>query len=162
MKKLIALILCVITIFSALTIAVSAGEIKTQSKDVLDYYQMAVGNEYVVYGRMTTCHEDNDVSFLSMLVAGNVSNTYKKAVYTDVYYQSSTDTYNAATGNPISNLSKSTRGTGTSVSSTESYVEKVFEFTASTRPNIFVDGQLEAYKTSTNRFISYPRIDIAC
>lgn len=169
MKKIIALFLCFVALFCALTITSSAATttVPVDSRNVLDYYQMAVGNEYVVYGRATVCL-NSDVSFLSMVVGGNVSNTYKKAVYSDVYYKSSSytryhtlSTMNSSSGSTISGLSKS-RGTGTNESTTESYVEKVVTYTSSTRPNIIVNATLEAYKSSTDRFISYPNITTAC
>lgn len=171
MKKFMALLLCMITLFCALTITSSAATTKlypdSDGKDILDYYQMAVGNEYVVYGRGTVC-SNSDVSFLSMVIGGNVSNTYKKAVYSDVYYESSSytryhtlTTINSSSSSTISGLSKS-RGTGTNESTTESYVEKVVTYTSSTRPNIIVNATLEAYKSSTDRFISYPNIETPC
>lgn len=169
MKKFMALVLCIITLFCSLTITSSAStEVEVDTQNALDYYQMAVGNEYVVYGRATSCL-NSDVSFLSMIVAGNVSNTYKKAVYSDVYYTSSSytkyhgfTTTNSSTGTTINGLSKS-RGVGTNESSTESYVEKVVTYTSSTRPNIKVETvTLEAYYSSSKWFVSHPKITKAC
>lgn len=166
MKKLIALILCVITLFSTLTIASSAKEIYRQSENVLDYYQMAVGHEYVVYGRMTTCHETNDLSFLSMVVAGNVSNTYKKAVYSDLYYKTSTykhmhvlTTTNASNDSYIDELSYN--GIVANNGNTETYVEKLKTYTASTRPNIKVAATIQASKDSSV-YVSHPNISSSC
>lgn len=168
MKKLIALILCIITLFSTLTIISSAETIKVQSQNELDYYQMAVGNEYVVYGRMSTCHRDNDVSFVSMVVGGNVSNTYKKAVYSYLYYTSGSyehlhtlTTKNASSKATIPGLSYDDVVSNKSNANRETYVEMIKPYTSSTRPNITVTASIQA-SLGSSVYISHPDITSSC
>ena len=168
MKKFIALILCMLTVICALSLMASATTIVyPEIQNDLDYYQMDVGNEYLVYGRNTYC-ATSDLSFISYTIAGNVSNTNKKAVYS--YINSPSSSYakyhafsavNASTGATISALSK-TRGTGTNESALESYVEKAATYSSSSRPTITLTATLEAYYSATNWIVSYPNITAAC
>lgn len=168
MKKFISLILCILTLICTLSLAGSAATtVPIETQNELDYYQMGIGHEYLVYGRSTSC-ATSDYSFISYTIAGNVSNTDKKAVYSYVNSPSSSYTryhafsaVNTSTGATISALSK-TRGTGTSDSSTASYVEKVATYSSSSRPTIKLTATLEAYYSATNWLVCYPNITAAC
>lgn len=168
MKKFISLILCMLTVICALSLTASAETIADPViQNELDYYQMGVGNEYLVYGRNTYCVTP-DYSFIAYTIAGNVSNTNKKAVYSYINSPSSAYTkyhafsaVNASTGATISALSK-TRGTGTNESALESYVERAATYSSSSRPTITLTAKLEAYYSATNWIVCYPEITAAC